>query len=160
MSVTQIYHIVMDAMQQLRPDERITRLRVSVWIIVGIYLKQAVHLRKIAGKIPGRATTNSKIRRVSRFLDNSKVNVREWYEPQARALLQAAAEARGEVRLLVDGTKVSFGHQLLMVAGGGANYGVNPTRLAPQTAAGVRAVEQDNWCGWLGRRRRAAEPYR
>ena len=116
MSVTQIYHIVMDAMRQLRPDERITRLRVSVWIIVGIYLKQAVHLRKIAGKIPGRATTNSKIRRVSRFLDNPKVNVREWYEPQARALLEAAAEARGEVRLLVDGTKVSFGHQLLMVA--------------------------------------------
>ena len=43
---------------------------------------------------------------------------------------------------------------VLQVVVGVANYGVNPTRLAPQTAAGVRAVEQDVWCGWLGRRRR------
>ena len=116
MSVTQIYHIVMKAMKQLRPNERITRLRVSVWMIVGMYLNQSVHLRKIAGKIPGQATRNSKIRRVSRFLKNAKVNVRDWYAPQARALLEAAAQARGEVRLIIDGTKVSFGHQLLMVA--------------------------------------------
>lgn len=115
MSVTQIYHIVKQAMRQLRPDERITRLRVSVWMIVGIYLSKAVHLRKIAGKIPGAATTNSKIRRLSRFLDNSAVNVREWYEPQARAVLEAAAQHHGRIRLIVDGSKVGFGHQLLMV---------------------------------------------
>ena len=36
-----------------------------------------------------------------------------------------------------------------------ANYGVNPTRLAPQAAAGVRALERDLWCGGLGRWRRA-----
>jgi hypothetical protein len=41
------------------------------------------------------------------------------------------------------------------VAEGVANYGVNPTRLAPQAAAAIRAVEQDVWCGWLGRWRRA-----
>jgi hypothetical protein len=86
MSITQIYHIVKQAMRQLRPDERITRLRVSVWMIVGIYLSKAVQLRKIASKIPGAATTNSKIRRLSRFLDNPAVNVREWYAPKARAL--------------------------------------------------------------------------
>jgi hypothetical protein len=44
---------------------------------------------------------------------------------------------------------------VLQVTEGGANYGVNPTRLAPQAAAVVCAVEQDVWCGWLGRRRRA-----
>ncbi len=32
---------------------------------------------------------------------------------------------------------------ILQGAEGGANYGVNPTRLAPQAAAAVRAVEQD-----------------
>lgn len=32
---------------------------------------------------------------------------------------------------------------ILQGAEGGANYGVNPTRLAPQAAAAVRALEQD-----------------
>jgi hypothetical protein len=42
-------------------------------------------------------------------------------------------------------------------AGGGgvANYGVNPTRLAPQPAAGVRVVGQGLRRWGLGRRRRA-----
>lgn len=116
MSATHLYHIVMKAMRQLRPHERITRLRASVWMIVGLYLGQDVQLRQIARKIPGWAATNSKIRRLRRLLKNPAVHVRKWYAPQARALLAAAAEARGEVRLLVDGTKVSASHQLLMVA--------------------------------------------
>lgn len=116
MSATGLYNIVMQAMRQLRPQERVTRLRVSVWMIVGIYLSQAIHLRKIAVKIPGVAMTNSKIRRLSRFLNNPAVRVREWYEAQARSLLEAAAHSQGQIRLLVDGTKVGFGHQLLMVA--------------------------------------------
>jgi hypothetical protein len=43
------------------------------------------------------------------------VVVRIWYEPVARSLLAAGA-AVGEVHLIIDGTRVSFGHQLLMVA--------------------------------------------
>lgn len=115
MSVKQIYCNAKEAMRQLIPEERVTRLRTSTWMLVGIYLSRAVHLRKIAGKIPGYATANSKIRRLSRFLKNPAVRVREWYESQARALLKAAADSQGEVRLIVDGTKVGFGHQLLMV---------------------------------------------
>jgi hypothetical protein len=44
---------------------------------------------------------------------------------------------------------------VLQVAESVANYGINPTRLAPQAAAAVRAVEQGFGCEWLGRRRRA-----
>jgi hypothetical protein len=62
------------------------------------------------------ATTNSKIRRLSRFLDNGAVRVREWYKPVARSLLEAAANQGIEIRLLVDGSKIGFGHQLLIVA--------------------------------------------
>lgn len=116
MSATQLYDTVMQAIRQLRPGERITRLRTSAWMIVGIYLSRAIHLRNIAGKIPGYATTHSKIRRLSRFLNNPAVRVREWYELQARGLLEAAAQSQAQVRLVVDGTKVGFGHQLLMVA--------------------------------------------
>lgn len=42
--------------------------------------------------------------------------MREWYEPIARDVVQAAAKTVGEIRLIVDGTKVGFEHQLLMVA--------------------------------------------
>ena len=46
------------------------------------------HLSKIAGKIPGRAKLVSATRRLSRFLDNPAIRVREWYEPIARQWLR------------------------------------------------------------------------
>jgi hypothetical protein len=39
---------------------------------------------------------------------------------------------------------------VVQVVVGVANYGVNPTRLAPQAAAVVCAVKQDVWCGGGG----------
>jgi hypothetical protein len=83
---------------------------------VGICRSKSVHLSKVALKIPGDANTLSITRRLSRFLDNPAIRVREWYEPIARSMLQAIADTVGEIRLIVDGTKVGFGHQLLMVA--------------------------------------------
>jgi hypothetical protein len=59
---------------------------------------------------------NSTIQRLRRFLDNPAVRVREWYESVARDLLLAQAQSGQSIRLLVDGSKVGFGHQLLMVA--------------------------------------------
>jgi len=58
----------------------------------------------------------STTRRLSRFLDNPAVNVREWYRPIAEHWMQAQWRCLGEIRLIVDGTKVGFGHQLLMVS--------------------------------------------
>jgi hypothetical protein len=71
-------------------------------------------LSKVAEKIPGRARLPSLTRRLSRFLDNPAIRVRDWYEPIARSLVQQLAHR--EIRLIVDGSKVGFGHQLLMVA--------------------------------------------
>jgi hypothetical protein len=51
-----------------------------------------------------------------RLLNNPAIRVREWYEPIARDVLQAMAKTVGEIRLIADGTKVGFRHQLLMVA--------------------------------------------
>jgi len=86
------------------------------WLLVGIYLSRSVHLSRIALKIPGTAEVVSIVRRLSRFLDNPAIRVREWFEPIARGVLQAAAQTVGEIRLIADGTKVGFGHQLLMVS--------------------------------------------
>ena len=116
MSVNHIYHTWLERIRQLRPKERITRRRNFAWIVAGILMSRSVHLSRIAEKIPGIATTVSKARRVSRFLDNRAIRVREWYEPVARGLLEEVVTQGLEVHLLTDGTKVGFGHQLLMVA--------------------------------------------
>jgi hypothetical protein len=116
MSVNRLYHTWVKRIEQLRPCERITRLRNFAWIIAGILSSRSVHLSRIADKIPGGATTLSKVQRIRRFLNNRAIRVREWYEPIARDVLQAVVAQGLEVRLLTDGTKVGFGHQLLMVA--------------------------------------------
>jgi Transposase DDE domain len=105
---------------QLRPTERITRLRNWSRLLVGLCLSRSVHLSKIANKIPTRATLPSATRRLSRLLDNAAIGVRAWYEPIALSLLEHAAQGGGgggggEIRLIVDGSKVGFKHRLLMV---------------------------------------------
>jgi hypothetical protein len=48
-------------------------------------------------------------------LANPAIRVREWYEPIARQWLEAQFQHLGEIRLIVDGTKIGFSHQLLIV---------------------------------------------
>ena len=116
MSINHLYHTWFSQIKQLRRGERVTRLRNLAWLLVGIYNSKSVHLSKIALKIQGKANTLSITRRLSRFLDNPAIRVREWYEPIARSILQALANTVGEIRLIADGTKIGFGHQLLIVS--------------------------------------------
>jgi len=83
---------------------------------VGIQQSRSVCLSRIAGKIPGTATLPSLIRRLSRFLDNLAIRVRDWYEPIARQWIQSQAASLQQVRLIVDGTKIGFTYQLLIVS--------------------------------------------
>lgn len=116
MSANQTYVTWLKQIRQLRPGERVTRLRSFADMAAGIFQSRSVHMRRVAERIPGMATTNSKIRRLSRFLDNPAVRVREWYAPVARRLVSDVASRGLTIRLIVDGTKIGFGHQLLMVA--------------------------------------------
>jgi hypothetical protein len=116
MPINELYHTWMRQICELRPRQRITQLRNFVWLMIGIYQSGSVHLSKIAVKIPGPAKLVSTARRLSRFLDNPAVNVREWYRPIAERWLQAQWQFVREIHLIVDGTKVGFGHQLLMVS--------------------------------------------
>jgi len=116
MSINHLYHTSSQQLRQLRPSERITRVRTFAWLLVGILRSKSVQLSQIALKIPGRTKQLSIVRRLERLLDNAALRVREWYAPLARAWLDSAARSTGEVRLIVDTTKVSFAHQLLMVA--------------------------------------------
>ena len=106
MPINQLYDTWMRRICELRPGQRITQVRNFVWLMIGIYQSRSVHLSKIAGKILGPAKLVSITRRLSRFPDNPAIRVREW--------LQAQGHCLGEICLMVDCTKVGFGHQLLM----------------------------------------------
>lgn len=115
MPINYLYHTWFQRIQQLRPDQRITQIRNFVWLIVGIYQSRSVCMSRIAGKISGPAKLLSQTRRLSRLLDNPAIRVREWYEPIAREWLEKQFRHLGEIHLIVDGTKIGFGHQLLIV---------------------------------------------
>ncbi len=121
MSINQLYSIWHSRILQLRPKERRTRVRNMAWFICGIFQSGSVHLSKVARKIPfpspqRKRNLPSATRQVERLVDNPNVRVREWYDPIAREWLSYIARTAGTIRLIADGTKVGFGHQLLMIA--------------------------------------------
>ena len=115
MPINRLYDTWIYRIRELCPGQRITRVRNFVWLMIGIYQSRSVCLSRIAGKIPGPAKLLSSVRRLSRLLDNPAIRVREWYEPIAREWLETQFQHLGEIRLIVDGTKIGFGHQLLIV---------------------------------------------
>jgi Transposase DDE domain len=115
MPTNSLYHTWFLRMQALRPGQRVTQVRNFTWLLIGIHQSRSVCLSRIAGKIPGSAKLVSTTRRLSRLLDNPAIRVREWYEPIARQWLEAQFRHLGEIRLIVDGTKIGCRHQLLIV---------------------------------------------
>lgn len=116
MSINRVYHTSLQQLRQYHPTERITRVRGLAWLMAGILLAKSVQLAQIALVIPGQATERSIVRRLERLLDNHALRVRPLYEPIARAWLLAQARSTGQIRLIIDATKVSFSHRQLMVA--------------------------------------------
>lgn len=115
MPINQLYDTWKMRIMELRPVQRITQIRAFTWLIIGIYLSRSVCMSRVAGKIPGEAKLTSATRRLSRLLDNPAIRVRAWYEPIAREWLEAQFRCNTEIRLIIDGTKIGFGHQLLIV---------------------------------------------
>jgi len=114
MPIPELYHTILKMLSKQCPGERITRIRNFSWLMVGLYRSRSVHLSKVAENIPGSACLPSLTRRMRRLLDNRAIRVRDWYEPIAKSIIERMAS--GEIHLIVDGSKVGFGHQLLLVA--------------------------------------------
>lgn len=109
-----LYHKLVKQLCQWLPDERITRIRNGALLIAGLYLGQKVHLGVIARKLPVVGQLPSLVNRLRRFVDNDRMDVRTWYEPVIRPILQAR---QGQpIELIMDCTKVGFAHRMLMVA--------------------------------------------
>lgn len=116
MSINHLYNTWIQRIRELRPNQRITQIRGFVWLIVGIFQSHSVNLSRVAGKIPGNAKLVSVTRRLSRLLANPAIVVRDWYEPIARQWLESQAQHGQLIRLIVDGSKVGYAHQLLIVS--------------------------------------------
>jgi len=105
MPVNQVYHTWFHRIRQMRPGERVIRVRNMVWLIVGILASHSVHPSRVANKIPGQAVLESNVQRIRWFSSNPAVCGRQWYEPIAKSLLESQVQGG-----------LGFGHQLLMVA--------------------------------------------
>ena len=116
MPINETYRTWIQRICILRPRQRKTQAQNFVWLLVGMFHSHSVHLSRIATKVIGEAKNESTVRRLSRFLANPAVDVRRWYKPIAQEWLKAQWEWVGEIRLIVDATKIGFSHQLLMVS--------------------------------------------
>jgi len=116
MPINETYRTWIRRICELRTKQRKTQVQNFVWLLVGIFHSHSVSLSKIAGKVISTAKNVSTVRRLSRFLASSAMEVRSWYRSTAKAWLVAQAQQVGEIRLLVDGTQIGFGYQLLMVS--------------------------------------------
>lgn len=116
MPINETYRTWIRRICELRPKQRKTQVQNFVWLLVGIFHSHSVSLSRIAGKVISQAKNVSTVRRLSRFLASSAVDVRSWYRSTAKVWLRSQAQQVGEIRLLVDGTKIGCGYQLLMVS--------------------------------------------
>ena len=116
MPINETYRTWIQRICELRPKQRKTQVQNFVWLVVGIFHSHSVSLSKIAGKVMSTAKNVSTVRRLSRFLASPAVDARSWYRSIAKAWLLSQFQQVGEIRLIVDGTKIGFGHQLLMVS--------------------------------------------
>lgn len=116
MTINQLYDTWFRAVRQLWPEARKPLGRNLAWFLCGLYVSRSVQLQRIAMKIPSAAKLTSVTRRLSRLLDHAHIRVRPWYYSTAQSIVQEMIHTVGEIRLIVDATKVSAHHQLVMVA--------------------------------------------
>lgn len=111
-----LYRKMLTAAKEFLPGRRITRLRNLAFLASGLFLAGSVHLGKVARKWPFAGKLVSLTNRLRRFLKNGAVAAGDYYRPLARRLLSSFEEPWQEVRLILDTTKVGFGHRILTVS--------------------------------------------
>jgi hypothetical protein len=114
-AIPHLYRSLHDYLLQRIPDACDTRLTNLIYLMMGVFQSSSVQLNLIARKTPIRAKKLSIVKRLTRFLDNPAVRVRDWYHPFAEQVLGSAGAA-GQVHLIIDASKVAFGFRLVMVS--------------------------------------------
>jgi hypothetical protein len=97
------YDTLLEYCRQFLPEERITRLRNLVWLMLSLLHSTDGHLSSLAEVIALAATELSIEQRIRRWLKNSKIDVRAWYEPFIRSTLRTYTP--GVIYVVMDSTQ-------------------------------------------------------
>src|SRR5579871_1734581 len=114
-AIPRLYSVLLEQVLPLVNDWCDSQVTNLVLLMMGLYEGRSVHLTRIASRLPSAARKLSTAERLRRFLSNGAIRVQEVYDPIAQELLARAA-ASGQIRLVIDSSRVGFGHRLLMVA--------------------------------------------
>lgn len=93
---------ILGVVRQANPQEDIRRQRVFAWAVTALLMCESPLLSKWLTVIEGSALATSKMRRLLRWLANSKVDVAAYYRPFVQAAM--ATWAGKDILLIVDGT--------------------------------------------------------
>ncbi len=104
-----LYNRLMSTLQVLVVTSNIKQLTNWAWMVVGIIQAKSISLNQIALYLPGRATAESRVTRIRRWLKNVKIDVWAFYRPILEHVLEGFEGQ--EVVLILDGTLV-FGNRM------------------------------------------------
>lgn len=114
-----VYRAIKHAIKQLYPEEprgNLARhLETLAGMVSGIVLGKSCQLPKIASKIPGEVHPDSRVKQMSRWVQNDDITFQLYFLPFVQPLLINLAAARPLV-FIMDGSAVARGCVTLMVS--------------------------------------------
>ena len=106
-----LYDTLFPVIRKAQPHEDARRLGIFVWALVGLLVEKTISLPAIALAIVSTAKTDSRIRRLRRFLANPHVCVRAYYDALIRGAL---AEWAGQTLYLILDTTTVAGRLVIL----------------------------------------------
>ena len=114
-----VYLAIKEAVKQLYPKEpqgNLARhLETLVLMVSGIIAGRSCQLPKIASKVPGDIHPDSRVKQLSRWMQNDDITFRLYFLPFVQPLLESLAAVRPLV-LIMDGSAIARGCVTLMVS--------------------------------------------
>jgi hypothetical protein len=114
-----VYRTISEAMKQLFPTEpkgnQARMLTTLAAMVSGIVLGKSCQLPTIARKSPDRAKADSRIKRYSRWIQNTRIDCESYYLPFVQELLIRLAAIRKLV-FIIDGSEVGHNCIVLMIS--------------------------------------------
>jgi hypothetical protein len=114
-----VHRAIKEAMKQLYPEEprgNLARhLATLAGMVTGLVLGKSCQLPKMASKIPGEVHPDSRVKQMSRWVQNDGITFRLYFLPFVQPLLTNLAQVRPLV-FIMDGSAVARGCVTLMVS--------------------------------------------
>ena len=86
-----LYSTILERVRTANPREDLRRQKVFAWLVVGLLLEQTINVPYLANAIVSTAKAASRERRIQRFLTNTHVKVRAYYDGLIRHALNGWA---------------------------------------------------------------------